>query len=204
MKLFKSIVAAVIVAAGVCAAPASAQFRIGPKVGINVSKLHLNSSTFDSENRAGFNAGLMTEFTVPVLGIGFDASVMYVRRNDRFMGEYEGEKGTLNTHRDYIDIPINFKWKIGVPVISSIVKPFLTTGPSFAFLTSKRSFEEFKNKKCDVAWNFGLGVELLKHVQVAASYGIGINKSVEAISNNQTSDIAGKNRYWTVTAAYLF
>jgi hypothetical protein len=42
-------------------------------------------------------------------------------------------------------------------------------------------------------------------VQVAASYGLGLTNTLEYVgvgNNNET--IEGKNRYWTVTAAYLF
>ena len=175
-----------------------AQFRFGAKVGLNVNSLHLNESTFDASNRAGFNAGLMAEFTVPVIGVGADISAMYVRRSAEI-------KGQPIDKREYIEIPLNLKWKINVPVVASIVKPFLTTGPSFSFLTSKESFREFKNKKTDVAWNFGFGVELIKHIQVSASYGIGMTKAFESVGlTNGAQNIDAKNRYWTVTAAYLF
>lgn len=178
------------------ALPANAQFRIGPKVGINVNSFHFNKATFDSNNRVGFNAGILTEFTVPLVGIGFDASVMYVRRNASFT---TGEEKVTN-NRSYIDIPINLKYKLNIPVINNIVRPYLATGPAFAFLTSKKNFDEFRNKKCDIAWNFGFGAELLRHVQIGASYGIGLNKAFKTTDNA----IDGKNRYWTVTAAYLF
>ncbi len=38
-----------------------------------------------------------------------------------------------------------------------------------------------QNKKTDVAWNFGFGVELIKHIQVSASYGIGMTKAFESV-----------------------
>lgn len=196
MKSVKMIFAALVVAFGLTALPASAQFRFGPKIGMNVNRLSFNKEIGNAENRAGFNAGVMTEFTVPVIGIGVDLSVMYVRRNDKFT--VKDIKG--NFHRDYIDIPLNLKWKMNIPVINNIVRPFLTTGPDFAFLTNKKSFDNFKNKKCDVAWNFGLGVEFFKHLQIAGSYGLGLNKIVGTSDNA----IEGKNKYWTVTAAYLF
>ena len=55
-----------------------------------------------------------------------------------------------------------------------------------------------------MAWNFGFGVQLLGHLQVGASYGIGMTKAFEKIGAVEGVDIQGKNRYWTVTAAYLF
>lgn len=198
MKSIRTIVAAVVVALGMVAVPAAqAQFRFGAKVGLNVNKLHFNKEITNSDNRAGFTGGVMMEFTAPIIGVGMDLSAMYVRRNSQFMDQY---KNVENVHNDYIDIPLNLKWKINIPLINNVFRPFLTTGPSFAFLTSKKSFDNFRNRKCDVAWNFGFGAELLKHVQIGASYGLGLNKA----TGNSQYDIEGKNRYWTVTAAYLF
>ena len=59
---------------------AAAQFSIGPRVGINVNSMHFDSDLFKSENRAGFTGGLQAEFMIPMVGFGFDASVMYVHR----------------------------------------------------------------------------------------------------------------------------
>lgn len=200
MKTLKTIIVALAFAvATVAAVPASAQFRIGPKVGLNVNKLHFNSDLTTADNHAGFNVGVMAEFTVPVIGVGVDLSAMYVRRSTQWSQQNQIDK------REYIEIPLNLKWKMNIPVINNIARPFLTTGPSVAFLTSRRSFEGFKNKECDVAWNFGFGVELIRHLQVSASYGLGLTKVLEKVDViNGNAGIEGKNRYWTVTAAYLF
>lgn len=200
MKAIRLFFAAAAVAiAAIAVQPAAAQFRIGPRVGLNVNKLHFDKELIGNENRAGFNAGLMAEFTVPVVGIGFDISAMYVRRSA------EWAQQQLIDKREYIEIPLNLKYKLNIPIVNSIIRPFLTTGPSFSFLTSKKSWTAFRNKSCDVAWNFGLGVELLRHLQIAASYGVGMTKAFETIGAiNGNAGIEGKNRYWTVTAAYLF
>ena len=206
MKRISLIVASLMLA--VCAAiPASAQFRIGPRLGMQVNSLHFNQDLFDSNNRYGFTGGLQVEFMIPSVQFGLDASVMYVRRNSQFMAEYAGQSGeVVDVNRDYIDIPINLKYKLSIPVISAVLKPFVTTGPSFAFLASKKEISDaWENKSVDVAWNFGFGVEVLSHVQVAASYGVGLTNTLKWIGATQNNaKIDGKNRYWTVTAAYLF
>ena len=206
MKKF-SIVASLAAIMIICTAlPAAAQFRFGLRVGTNVSELHFNSKTFDSSNRMGFNAGAMVEFSAPMTGIGFDASVMYVRRNSRWAAKYDdGTTGNISDNRDYIDIPLNLKWRMSIPLINKIVRPFLTTGPSFSFLTSRKSVSEaWNNRKFDTAWNFGFGLELLQKVQVSASYGLGLTKALNTVGATSTANIEGKNRYWTVTAAYMF
>lgn len=200
MKSIKIAVIAAIVA--LCSVmPASAQFKIGPRLGMNVNSLHFDKSTFDSDNRAGFTGGLMAEFTVPLIGVGLDASVMYVRRDAKW-----AEANNVSTsHRDYIAIPVNLKYKLNIPAINHLVRPFVTTGPEFSFLTSrKRITEAVYNKKSDFAWNFGIGVEFISHLQIAASYGLGINKAVELTGFGTSADIDAKNRYWTLTAAWLF
>lgn len=210
MKAIKSVISVAIVAIAVLlsSTPADAQIKFGIKAGANFNSLKFNQDLLDSDNRAGFNGGVMLEFTMPLIGVGMDASVMYVHRSGEDFTDYDeaGNEISTSTGRDYIDIPLNLKYKLSLPGIGNLVKPFVTTGPSFAFLVSKKNINEFiKNKSCDIAWNFGFGVELFSHVQVAASYGLGLTNTLEYVgigNNNET--IEGKNRYWTVTAAYLF
>ena len=196
----------VAVAAIVAAVPSQAQFKFGLKAGAAINSLKFSNSeelksSFSKDNRAGFVGGAMIEFTVPVIGLGFDLSALYVHRETKSVDE-----DFDNIKRDYIDIPINLKYKLSIPVINKVVKPFVTTGPSFAFLTSKKAIEDaYKNKSVDIAWNFGFGLELLSHVQVAASFGLGLTNTLKAVGVTDNSEkINGKNRYWTVTAAYLF
>lgn len=201
MKTIKHLLLAVVAIVAV-AGTANAQFKFGPRVGINVNSLHFNEKTFKDDNRTGFTAGLQAEFTVPVIGVGLDASLMYVRRN--MEANFDGEPVTK--HCDYFEIPVNLKWKMGIPVIDKIVKPYIFTGPSFAFMTSKRAISEaFKYKSVDTSWNVGLGLEFFSHLQVAAYYGFGLNNAVvsKAIGTDATK-IDGKSHCWTVTAAWLF
>ncbi len=212
MKSIKSVISIALVAIAVLftSATADAQIKFGLKAGAAINDLKFDSDIFSKENRAGFTGGLMLEFTVPVIGVGFDVSAMYVHRTVNFENTEgyneltEEERDALG--RDYIDIPVNLKYKLSLPGIGSVVKPFVTTGPSFAFLVSKKEVNDFiKNKSCDIAWNFGFGVELFSHVQVAASYGLGMTNTLEFIgARDNGASIEGKNRYWTVTAAYLF
>ena len=212
MKKFKTLLALIVLVAA-SAIPAAAQFRWGPRVGVEVNKMSLNTDVFNNDNRAGFTGGLQAEFTVPIVNIGFDLSVMYCHRisqSDPISNTGSAdtdaalESGRLR-NRDYIEIPLNFKYKLGLPVIGKVFTPYVFTGPSVAFLTSKKAITEaYKNKSVDVAWNFGLGVQLVSHLQVSASYGLGLTKSIETISSFQGQKIEGKNKYRTITATWLF
>lgn len=211
MRHFKHFLIALAFIASM-ALPASAQFKIGPRIGLEVNKMHFSGDLFNSDNRAGFTGGLEAELMIPGVGLGLDASVMYVRRNGEvFTSEPSGNgnytNSTVKTNRDYIAVPINIKWKIGIPLIARVVRPFLFTGPEFAFLTSRKAISDaWRNKKTDVSWNFGFGAEFFSHLQLSASYGVGMTKAASWVgaTSSSSSDIDGKNRYWTVTAAYLF
>lgn len=201
MKNLKRIVIAAIMIVAFTV-PASAQFAWGPKVGVNVNSLKFDGSGLDSDNRAGFTGGLMAEFMFPIVNLGVDASVMYVNRTTEINSNGVGD----DYNKDYIEIPVNLKWKIGIPVVGNIVSPYIFTGPSFSFLTSKKAIENaYRQKAVDVAWNVGIGVQLLKKLQVGASYGFGLNNTLERVGQDGNwVDVKGKNRYWTVTAAWLF
>lgn len=194
MKKLSLVIASVMVALAF-AIPASAQLRFGPKVGICINELHMNQKAFDSDNRTGFTGGVMLDGRIPLLGFAFDASLMYVRREGK-VGE-EGEYTTV--HSDYVAIPINLKYRFGFPVISRIVVPFITTGPEWGYMID-HSKVAMKTNKSNFSWNFGFGVELFSHLQVAGSYGLGLTKTYEDAADK----INGKNRFWTVTAAWLF
>ena len=76
----------------------------------------------------------------------------------------------------------------------------------FQFPCQQKDIEGFlKNKTFDAAWNFGLGVQLFSKLQIGASYGLGMTKAISFIDpDHQNANIEGKNKYWTVTAAWLF
>lgn len=201
MKSYKRLLIAMLMIAAISSA-ACAQFRWGIKAGMNVTSLHLNESTFDSSNRAGFTGGLTAEFTVPIVGIGADLSVMYSHRNNNVSGPDTENLSSFKS--DFIEIPLHLKYKVGLPVIGSIITPYVFTGPCFGILASKKEINQaWKRKAFDVAWDFGLGLQLFTHLQVGASYGLGINKVAEALGAS-TKSIDVKNNCWTITAAYLF
>lgn len=179
---------------------ASADFRWGIKAGLNFSNLNLKNfqaSLTDPGNRTGWQAGLMAEFTIPIVNIGMDASLMYMRQNID-----ESIEDNAYNNKNFIDLPINLKWKIGLPVVGKIITPMIYTGPDFLFALNKHTIDNFKSKTCEVGWNLGIGLELLNHLQITGGYCFGINNIAEKAVN--TVDERVKKNYWTVSAAYLF
>lgn len=194
----------IIIALAIIAnATAQAQFRFGVKGGITINELKWDKDIVSKENRAGFTAGLMVEAGLPVVGLGIDASVLYAHRQDDLYIE-EGAQVT-KLKRDYLDIPVNVKYKIQIPVLSKVISPFVTTGPDFALMLGDTDKGDFKSRKWNTSWNVGFGAELFRKVQIHANYGIGLTKAFEYIGKEVNSTpIHGKDKLWTITAAYLF
>ena len=215
MKINK-ILSALFVAAIVAMsfnAKAAGPLKFGIKGGVTVNDLKFNEDIFKADNRCGYTIGLMTKFTAPIINIGFDASVMFTHRVTKVdgltvigtdMSQQEVYDGSIKS--DYIEIPINFRWDIGLPVIGKFVSPSLTTGPDFSFLVSKQNVSNAWNKHTfDFAWNFGFGLMFVNKVQLHASYGLGLNNAASSDSALYGKNLGdGKNRFWSVTAAYLF
>ena len=176
------------------------QLRFGVRGGINVNDLHFDKRTFHAHNRTGFTAGVTAELELPLVGLALEGSALYTKRSNDLMGEYTDYK------REYFNFPINLKYKIGLIGLSNLVSPFIFTGPDFAFLLSKdSSSKSWSNRKSVTSWNIGGGVELLNHLQVSASYGIGLSKAMKFIGRDDSSEvIEGKDKCWTITAAYYF
>lgn len=183
-------------------------FKIGPIVGVNINRFTTSGSELlSSDNRCGINAGVMAKFTVPLIGIGADLSVMYSRRNAEMSditSDITGETTTLKY--DYIAIPLHLRYDISLPVVGKFVTPGIFTGPNFAFRCSKEIIDDYKANKFNVGWDFGLAFTFVDHLQVAASYTLGINKAVEYVPtvNIPGADINGRTDGWAISVAYLF
>ena len=183
------------------AVPAKSQLKFGVKGGLNISSVHLNSDILKADNVTGFQIGPMIETTIPLIGVGLDAAILYSQKGM----DVKSEIGTsTNVKTDYIDVPVNLKWKFGLPII----KGYLAAGPYIGFRVGGDKFWEIpgsvvgqvKAKNFSAGLNFGAGVELISHLQVGINYGLGLTDNYSA----EKYDLNAKNRGWSVTAAILF
>lgn len=203
MKTMRKIIllTAMLLTAGM----AGAQVRVGVKAGVMVNSLHLTreigKDLFSSDNRVGFTGGLMLDIKLPVVGLGLEGDVLYSHRSS-VIDEYSS-----SLSRDYITIPVNLKYRLSLPVIGKWVTPFVTTGPDFAFQILKKedsSLPGVDTNTMTCSWNVGFGVEIMSRVQVHANYGLGLTSALKFDKSLFDGSATGKDRYWTVTAAYMF
>ena len=213
MDMKKYLLALALMLVTFVAVPVRAQFRIGLKCGANTSKISLDDVKYvvtESDNRTGFFVGLNSEFTLPIVGLGIDVSVLY----DQKSVQVEGPESVENENLHYIDVPVNAMYSLGFGSVASI---FATTGPQFSYnVGGKNIFKEFETggyksdfelKKSEFSWNVGGGVKLLDHLKVSYNYNILIGHTADISWRDAEDKIRNgnlRNNTHQLSVAYLF
>lgn len=171
------------------AMPAEAQLKWGVKGGVNLSKLDIEK-VGKSDNTTGFFIGPMAEVTIPLIGLGVDGALMYSQR-----GEDDWKQQGL-------EIPVNLKYTFG---LGSMLGLYIAAGPDFFFNFKDIDVKEVEAKKTQVALNLGVGVKLVKHLQIGVNYQIPMGDSFTFDNAWETATHLGsKTKTWQVSAAYIF
>lgn len=181
--------------------PARAQLDFGIVGGLNLNKVSFSSMpSFSSDNRCGWYIGPKVEFTLPIVGLGIDASVQYSQKRINTSSTVDESSTTYKS----IEVPLNVRYGVG---LSSLAYVFLATGPQFGFNVGSSTWA-FANagtydfKKSNVSWNIGIGAKLLSHLEIGAGYNFGISKLAKL--GGISSDGSIKNNSWQFQVAYFF
>ena len=199
---------AVLIAALSFALPSQAQVKFGVKAGLNMNSVSLKDykGNLDGDNRAGFFAGVTADVTIPLAGLGVEASLLYDNKSIALSDGTNESKKTLH----YVSLPINAKYTIG---FSSLASVYFATGPQFSWNVGDRSWAPkniqagWELKKSEFSWNVGAGVTALKHIRVGYNYNIGIGKTAEAtVRGTAINGVKGKlkNNTHQVSLTYIF
>lgn len=193
---------------------AEAQVKFGIKGGLNVTSMSLDSKVLDAENRAGFFIGPTLKFTLPVVGLGIDASALYDQREAKAKAEVEGAEVESNFKTQAVNIPINVRYGFGLGSTASI---FLFAGPQFGFNVGDKNQSIFKDmgewrlKSSTFSVNVGVGAMLLSHLQLSANYNIACGKTGDMTVSKALGETAqellsknGRTNAWQIGLAYYF
>lgn len=195
---------------------AQAQVQFGIKGGLNVTSMSLDKDKLlDTENQAGFFIGPTVKFTLPIVGLGIDASALYDQREAKIKGD--GDDKDITSARlktQAINIPINLRYGVG---LGSVANVFFFAGPQFGFNVgdnNKSIFQdaaEWKLKSSNFSVNVGLGFTVLSHLQVSANYNIACGKTGDVTVSDAAGTAlqemlgnSGKANAWQVGLAYYF
>ena len=147
------------------------------------------------------------KFTIPIVGLGFDASALYDQRS--------AEVGNEKIKQQSIQIPINIRYGFGLGSTASI---YFFAGPQFGFNVGDKSFTSFDKatatastwtlKSSNLSANVGLGLMLLGHLQVSANYNFALGKTGEYEYIQSASSMMYKGdtkmNAWQIGLTYFF
>ncbi len=196
----KILTIAVLFAALMTAVPAKAEVKFGLKGGLNLTSMSLDANAISKSNQAGFFIGPTFKFTIPIVGLGFDASALYDQR--------KAEVDNTSVKQQSIQIPINLRYGIGLGSTASI---YFFAGPQFGFNVGDKDIKtdvgNWTFKSSNISANVGLGLMLLRHLQISANYNFGLGKTGELeqdIPGAIKSIDDGKLNAWQIGVAYFF
>lgn len=205
-KLFTLIV---LVAATYFAVPANAQLKFGIKGGLNITDMSLSKDVFETSNRTGFFIGPTIKFTLPIVGLGIDASALYDQREGEVNVTSDGNTiVSTRLKQKSINIPINLRYDIG---LGSLAAVYIAAGPQFGFNVGDKNqslyndIAEWRLSSSNFSVNVGAGVMLLSHLQIGANYNIVCGKTGEiTVLDGAKSVLRGRSNTWQISAAYYF
>lgn len=188
---------------------AEAQFHWGLRAGADFSKFPTTADQFKSDYYTGFHVGPTVEMKLP-LRLSVDASLLFSQKNVGITSMEKTEvKDILKTN--YFVVPVNAKFDlVSLPGADVMV----IAGPQFNFmlnnnledLTNLNNLRETEAKKASVGVNVGLGVRVLKMLQISALYNATLSDDYKFTSLNQTTQdvFNAKTNSFVIQAAVLF
>lgn len=206
----RSLTALLIAFVALCAAPlANAQMRWGATAGINVNNMKFKQDLFGVSNGVGESLGVRGEMMFPGIGFGLELGLMYQQQGATL--HLADEPNIIWSSQGYgnervflhnISIPFNLKFKwTRMQGLEDYVAPFVFGGPIIQIQAGHSKCDALKYSGGDVELCAGLGFEVLKRWQIAASYTWGMTY---VLKTAQLDDVSARNRTWDVRVTYFF
>lgn len=167
-------------------------WKLGIEGGLDLSRFRASKELTSPDNTMGWFVGAKVKVKIPLPNLGMDAALLY-NQNEL---EYVVASGLKSKKLHAFVVPVNlrYNWQI-----ESNFVLYMVTGPQWNWLVDKKrigTVGELDHSYFD--WNIGLGVEILKHVQLAANYNIPLGKMGEVNNVNL------EGHTWNIRLAYYF
>ena len=181
--------------------------KLGVKGGLNVTDMSFDSELLNKSNCVGGFIGPTIKFTLPIIGLGIDASALYDFRKAKITDRANQEK---SVKQEQLSIPVNARYSIG---LGSTASAFLFAGPQWSINIGDKDFEWTKGsnysfKDSNFSVNAGLGITLMDHLQISANYNIAMGKTADIKAREVLTDlpekIKSRTNSWQIAVAYFF
>lgn len=178
-----------------------AQFSMGLKGGLNLSKLDLGAGASNVDNRTGFHGGAFA--LVKIAKFGIQPEILFSKQGSTFKANTTNYEANF----DYINVPVILKLYLAAGLN-------LQVGPQFGFLSTSelintatgikdpKDAKSLFERKSDTSVALGAGWDLPFGLTIDARYNIGI--SDVRLQPSTTSPIDFKNKVVQVSLGYKF
>lgn len=166
--------------------------EVGLKGALNFTKFKSEGKYFNSDNKAGYQAGLYGR--VGVLGFHIQPEVYITGKNTTVKAE-NGE--TTDVKFTSVDVPVLLGKRFGLGPLGARIQ----TGPIFSFNVDDKQDKIINQlnpnnyKKSGTSWAFGLGADI-SSLRVDLRYELGLNKV------NSESQANPKINMWSIGLGY--
>ena len=193
--------------------PAQAQLKFGLKGGVNVTNMSFSSDVLDASNRAGFFVGPTVKFTLPIVGLGIDASALYDQREGKVKLAYKDVESENTVKQQQVVVPINLRYGVGLGSMASV---FFFAGPQFGFNVGDKTqsiydqVADWRMKSSNFSVNVGAGFMLMSHLQLSANYNIACGHTGDVELKSTAADAlrqikkGSRANAWQIGLAYYF
>ena len=196
------------------AAPSAAQFNWGVKAGVNIAEKPTNLGELQSvvKGEAGWFIGPMAKATIPVVGIGIEANLLYSQTNTQV--------GGTDISSQCIDLPVYLHYELSIPAINRFFEPFIAAGPQWSWNVGDRKFNVDKEwiqgvvsgdeynytlRGSNLSLNIGLGAVIIDHIQIHANYNMALGSTSDYCdAKSAFNSIKSKTNTWQVSVGYIF
>lgn len=206
-RIYTTIIVALVALAGTLNANAQGSFRWGLMGGANFSKFSTNTADYKSDLFTAFHVGPMVEYELPIFPLAIEAGLLYTQKG---MDITKAGDEALKLKSNLIEIPVNLK---GYVMSLPGARFFLLAGPSFNFALNTNigdikleNKDDIKANKMGIGLNAGIGVEVLKYLQISATFNAAMTEGYKFEGTEKVFNdyINTKNKGFSVTARVLF
>lgn len=178
-----------------------AQFAIGLKGGLNLSKISFQDDlNANVSNRTGFHAGAFA--LVKITAFGIQPEVLFSKQGSKFKVNATDYEANF----DYIAVPVMFKFylPLGLNIQAGPQFSFLTVDDLKATVSGQNAQDIATNfkKKQDTSLALGAGWDLPFHLTIDARYVLGLSDMKFQPSTAQP--VTFKNKVVMISVGYKF
>lgn len=198
---------AIILFLAIFGVTASAQFRYGAAVGVDLTTMKFKQDLINIDQSVGYEAGLQCEMMFPGIGFGIDFGLMYQQRGATLnLGEKKiwsslgYGKERIYMHDIIIPVDLRFKWT-RLNGLEDYVAPYVFGGPVIAFTMAHNHVDAMNYATGNLGVQVGLGAELFRNWQVQGSYMWGMTYCSQT---KLLDNFSARDRVWSVRVIRYF